>query len=182
MAERSIVGVALAGVFALALAGVLPGLDGSAHARAAKTKSERSVKSEGMVKGFVGDISQLTESNADFRHVLYTGKHLQLVLMTLKPGEDIGEETHEGVDQFFRIEEGTGEAVIDGRRSSVKAGDAILVPAGARHNIVDTGKKPLRFYTLYGPPEHEDRTVHVTKKDAATAKEHFDGKTTESVE
>lgn len=131
-------------------------------------------------KGFIADISDLTEKNSDFRRVLYTGKNMQLVLMSLKPGEDIGEELHDDVNQFFRIEEGSGEVVINGQNSIVKSDYAILVPAGARHNVRNTGDKPLRFYTLYGPPEHEDKTVHVTKQDAERSKKHFDGKTTES--
>jgi mannose-6-phosphate isomerase-like protein (cupin superfamily) len=131
------------------------------------------------MKGFVADIEELTEENSNFRHVLYTAKNLQLVLMALQPGEDIGEETHETRDQFFRVEKGKGEAWIDGTCSKIKSDDAIVVPAGARHNIVNTGDKPLRLYTLYGPPEHRDGTVHATKADADTGEEHFDGKTTE---
>ena len=129
------------------------------------------------MKGFVDDIQQLTKDNTDFRRVLYTGKHLQLVLMTLRPGEEIGEEVHEDRDQFFRIESGSGEVRIDGVRSTIKDDDAIIVPAGARHNIVNTGGKPLQLYTLYGPPEHKDGTVHATK--ALVREEHFDGRTTE---
>ena len=131
------------------------------------------------MKGFVDDIEELTESNKDFRRVLYTGKHLQLVLMSLKPGEEIGEEVHEDRDQFFRIEEGAGEVLIDGKRTPVEDDDAIIVPAGALHNVVNTGKAPLRFYTIYGPPEHIDGTVHETKADAEAHHEHFDGRTTE---
>jgi mannose-6-phosphate isomerase-like protein (cupin superfamily) len=132
------------------------------------------------MKGFVGDIEDQAEDNSDFRRVIYTGNHLQLVLMSLKPGEEIGEEVHRNRDQFFRIEKGKGEALIDGKRSKIKGDDAVLVPAGARHNIINTGDKPLRLYTLYGPPEHRDGTVHTTKADAQRMKEHFDGKTTES--
>jgi mannose-6-phosphate isomerase-like protein (cupin superfamily) len=132
------------------------------------------------MKGFVGDIEDQAEGNSDFRRVVYTGKNLQLVLMSLKPGEDIGEEVHKDRDQFFRIEKGKGEVLIDGKRSKIKGDDAVLVPAGARHNIVNTGEKPLRLYTLYGPPEHRDGTVHATKADAQRMKEHFDGKTTEA--
>jgi len=132
------------------------------------------------MKGFVGDIEDQTEQNTDFRRVIYTGKHLQLVLMSLKPGEDIGEEVHQDGDQFFRIEKGEGEALIDGKRSRIKGDDAVLVPAGARHNIINNGDKPLRFYTLYGPAEHRDGTVHATKADAQRMKEHFDGRTTET--
>jgi mannose-6-phosphate isomerase-like protein (cupin superfamily) len=131
------------------------------------------------MKGFVADIEKLTEDNTDFRRVLYTGKHVQLVLMSLKPGEEIGAEVHEDRDQFFRVEQGSGEVHIDGARTSVKSDDAIIVPAGARHNVVNTGSEPLQLYTLYGPPEHKDGTVHVTKADADAHEEHFDGKTTE---
>ena len=129
------------------------------------------------MKGFVDDIEKLTEENEDFRRVLYTGHHLQLVLMTLRPGEEIGEEVHEDRDQFFRIEEGEGEVVIDGVRHEVEDDDAIVVPAGARHNVICTGDSPLRLYTLYGPPEHRDGVVHPRKADAR--EEHFDGRTTE---
>ena len=132
------------------------------------------------MKGFVGDIEDQAEDNSDFRRVVYTGKNLQLVLMSLKPGEDIGEEVHKDRDQFFRVEKGKGEVLIDGKRSKIKGDDAVLVPAGARHNIVNTGEKPLRLYTVYGPPEHRDGTVHATKADAQRMKEHFDGKTTEA--
>jgi mannose-6-phosphate isomerase-like protein (cupin superfamily) len=132
------------------------------------------------MKGFVGDIEDQAEDNSDFRRVIYTSKNLQLVLMSLKPGEDIGEEVHKDGDQFFRIEKGKGEVLIDGKRSKIKGDDAVLVPAGARHNIINTGEKPLRLYTLYGPPEHRDGTVHATKADAQRLKEHFDGKVSEA--
>lgn len=131
------------------------------------------------MKGFVEDIDRLTVGNTNFRKVVYTGGQLQLVLMTLQPGEDIGEEIHPDRDQFFRVEEGQGEVVIDGHRSVIKNDFAIVVPAGARHNIRNTGGEPLRLYTLYAPPEHEDGTVHPTKEDAKNSKEHFAGKTTE---
>ncbi len=131
------------------------------------------------MKGFVDDIETLTEDNTDFRRVLYTGKHLQLVLMALQPGEEIGEETHPDRDQFFRVEDGEGEVWIDGVRTAVKDDDAIIVPAGARHNVVNTGREPLKLYTLYGPPEHRDGVVHATKAIADAGKEHFDGRTTE---
>ena len=131
------------------------------------------------MKGFVQDIEELTEGNADFRRVLYTGKHLQLVLMSLKAGEDIGEEVHPDRDQLFRIEEGEGEVLIDGRKTTIEENFGIVVPAGARHNIRNTGDKPLKLYTLYGPPEHADGTVHETKADAEASEEHFAGQTTE---
>ena len=131
------------------------------------------------MKGFVADIEELTEENDDFRRVLYTGQNLQLVLMAIEPGSEIGEEVHTDRDQFFRVEKGKGEVVIDGQRSKIKGDDAIIVPAGARHNIMNTGDEPLRLYTIYAPPEHRDGTVHATRADAITSKEHFDGMTTE---
>lgn len=131
------------------------------------------------MKGFVGDIETLTEGNADFRRVLYTAKHLQLVLMTLPPGEQIGEEIHADRDQFFRVEQGEGEVWIDGAATRVKDGMAMTVPAGARHNVKCTGREPLKLYTIYAPPEHVDGTVHATKLAAESSEEHFDGKTTE---
>ena len=131
------------------------------------------------MKGYVDDIEHRTEDNSDFRRVLYTGKHVQLVLMSLQPGEDIGEEVHRDGDQFFRVEEGKGEVSIDGTRTKLADGMAIVVPAGARHNVRNIGEKPLKLYTIYGPPHHADRTVQATKADAVASKEHFDGKTTE---
>ncbi|WP_338466995.1 cupin domain-containing protein [Novosphingobium sp. ZN18A2] len=132
-----------------------------------------------MKKGFVDDIDKLTEENDDFRRVLYTGHNLQLVLMAIQPGDEIGEEVHEDRDQFFRIEGGTGEVWIDGACNPVKADDGIVVPQGSLHNVKATGTEPLRLYTIYGPPEHIDGTVHKTCEEAATAHEHFDGVTTE---
>lgn len=131
------------------------------------------------MNGFIGDIEQLTDENDDFRRVLYTGRSLQLVLMAIPPGGEIGEETHADRDQFFRIEGGEGEIWIDGACHRVKADDGIVVPQGARHNVVSRGTEPLRLYTIYGPPEHVDGTVHRTKADADAAHEHFDGRTTE---
>jgi len=131
------------------------------------------------MKGFIDDIQKRTEDNRAFRRVLYTGKHMQLVLMSLQPGEDIGEEIHDEVDQFFRVEKGKGEVFIDGRATKVESDMAIIVPAGARHNIRNTGEQRLQLYTLYAPPEHEDGTVQVTKADAEASSEHFEGVTTE---
>ncbi len=131
------------------------------------------------MKGYVADIQKLTEDNMNFRHVLYTGKNLQLVLMTIQPGDEIGEEIHEDHDQFFRIEKGEGEVWIDGNMSKIKDDDAVVVPAGALHNVVNTGDIPLHLYTIYGPPEHCDGTIHPTKSDVPEVEEHFDGKTTE---
>jgi mannose-6-phosphate isomerase-like protein (cupin superfamily) len=129
------------------------------------------------LKGFVENIEKLTTGNTDYRRVLYTGRQLQLVLMTLQPGEEIGEEVHEDHDQFLRIEEGRGEVRIDGKTTPIEDDWAIVVPAGARHNVVNTGSGPLKLYTLYGPPEHRDGLVEATKADEV--EEHFDGKTTE---
>ena len=131
------------------------------------------------MKGDVAHIEGLTEENHDFRQVLYTGQHLQLVLMALTPGQDIGSDTHTTHDQFFRIEQGRGEIVIDGAAASVKGGDGITVPAGARHNLKNTGDKPLRLYTLYGPPNHVDHLVHGKTSEAVACHEVFDGVPTE---
>jgi mannose-6-phosphate isomerase-like protein (cupin superfamily) len=131
------------------------------------------------MKGFVDNIETLTEENENFRRVLYTGKNMQLVLMALQPGEEIGEEVHGDRDQFFRVENGNGEIVIDGVANRIKADTAMIVPAGARHNVRNTGDKMLRLYTLYAPPEHLDGTIHPTKADAEVSDEHFDGRTTE---
>jgi mannose-6-phosphate isomerase-like protein (cupin superfamily) len=133
------------------------------------------------VKGYVDNIEKATIENEDFRRVLYTGEHLQLVLMTLQPGEEIGEEVHDDRDQFFRFEEGRGEVRINGTANPIEDDYAVIVPAGARHNVVNTGEAPLRFYTLYGPPEHKDRTVHQDKAQAERDhdNDHWDGGTTE---
>ena len=131
------------------------------------------------MKGFVGDIEEITLHNSDFRRVLYTGKKLQLVLMSLAPGEDIGEEVHRNVDQFFRIEKGQAELTIDGLARPVQGNFAFVVPAGARHNVRNTGAEPLKLYTVYGPPQHADGTVHATRADALELEEHFVGLTTE---
>ena len=132
------------------------------------------------MKGYVTAIEKETRKNADFRHVLYTGKYSQLVLMSLKPGEEIGMETHKTVDQFFRFESGEGKVVIDGVEHRVKDGDAAIVPAGAKHNVVNTSKQAdLKLYTIYSPPEHQDKVVRHTKAEALAKPEEFDGKTTE---
>ncbi|MCP1716227.1 mannose-6-phosphate isomerase-like protein (cupin superfamily) [Methanocalculus alkaliphilus] len=133
-----------------------------------------------MKKGFAADIETDTVQNTDFRRVLYTGKYSQLVLMSLKPGEEIGSEVHDDIDQFFRFEQGEGKVVIDGVEHMVKDGTAVVVPSGAEHNVVNTSAtEDLRLYTVYAPPEHIDGTIHKTKAEADAAHEHFDGKTTE---
>lgn len=136
--------------------------------------------SVGKMKGYVTNLEQETEKNADFRRVLYTGKHSQLVLMSLKPGEEIGEETHEDVDQFFRFESGEGKVTIDGVEHLVRNGNGVIVPAGAKHNVLNTSKRMnLRLYTIYSPPEHQDGVVRHTKSEAMASEEHFDGRTSE---
>ena len=130
------------------------------------------------MKGFVKDIEGLAVKNDEFRRVLYTAKHCQLVVMALKPNEEIGAEVHK-LDQFFRVEEGTGEAVLDGVRTVIRAGFAVLVPAGTHHNIINTGDASLKLYTLYAPPNHRDAVVHHTREQAEADTENFDGKTTE---
>jgi mannose-6-phosphate isomerase-like protein (cupin superfamily) len=134
-----------------------------------------------MKNGYVDDIQRVTLDNGHFRKVLYTGEHLQLVLMTLQPGEEIGAEVHEDRDQFFRFEAGSGEVMIDGKTHPVEDDFGVIVPAGARHNVRNTGSEPLKLYTLYGPPEHKDKVVH---KDKAQAERDHDndewnGETTE---
>jgi mannose-6-phosphate isomerase-like protein (cupin superfamily) len=132
------------------------------------------------MKGFKSNIEKDVLSNSNFRHVLYTGKYSQLVLMNLKPGEEIGEEVHKTVDQFFRFEKGVGAVIIDGVKQKIADGDAVIVPAGAKHNVINTSKTAeLKLYTIYSPPEHIDRTVRKTKADAIARPEEFDGKTTE---
>ena len=129
-------------------------------------------------KGFAQDIEDLAIKNEEFRRVLYTARNCQLVVMALKPKEEIGMEVHK-LDQFLRVEEGTGEAVLDGVRTAISAGFAVLVPAGTNHNIINTGSVPMKLYTLYAPPNHRDGVVHHTRDDAEADNEHFDAKTTE---
>lgn len=130
------------------------------------------------MNGFVQDIEGLAIKNDKFRQVLYTAKHCQLVLMALPPKEDIGAEVHK-LDQFFRVEEGSGEAVLDEIHTPIRAGFAVLVPAGMKHNIINTGTVPMKLYTLYSPPNHRDGTMHLNRAAALADNEHFDGKTTE---
>jgi len=132
------------------------------------------------MKGFFGEIEKLTLENNDFRHVLYTAKHSQLVLMSLKAKEEIGMEVHEENDQFFRFEKGTGKVVIDSNEYNVKDGSAIVVPAGAEHNVINTSDtEDLKLYTIYSPAHHKDGIVRATKAEAESNEEDFDGKTTE---
>ena len=132
------------------------------------------------MKGYSINIEKATEDNENFRQVLYTAKHSQLVLMSLKPGEEIGEEVHDNLDQFFRFEEGEGKVVIDETEHEVEDGFAVIVPAGSKHNVINTSsEEPLKLYTIYSPPEHRDGVMRQTKEEAEAQEEHFDGKTTE---
>lgn len=132
------------------------------------------------MKGYKINIEKATLDNKNFRQVLYTSNHEQLVLMSLLPGEEIGSEIHQHVDQFFRVEQGRGKCFIDGNEYSIEAGDVIIAPAGVRHNIINVDKAiALKMYTVYGPPNHKDGTVEATKAEAESIKEEFDGATTE---
>ena len=130
------------------------------------------------MKGFITNIEKDTENNDFFRKVIFTAKHSQLVLMSLKPREEIGEEVHNNLDQFFRFEQGKGKVVIEGEESIIEDGSAVVVPAGIKHNIINTSsEEPLKLYTIYSPSNHEDKTIHKTKEEAEQSEEHFDGKT-----
>ncbi len=132
------------------------------------------------MKGYKNNIEKLTEENADFRHVLYTGVHSQLVLMSLLPNEEIGTETHHDNDQFFRFEKGEGKVIIDGTEYTVGDGDAVIVPAGATHNVINTSTtEALKLYTIYSPSHHKDGVVRATKAEAEANAPEFDGVTTE---
>jgi len=128
------------------------------------------------MKGYLANIERATLDNLDYRRVLYTATNMQLVLMSIAPGDEIGEETHH-LDQFIRIEQGSASVTLDGVSHAVEDDWAIVIPAGTRHNVVNTGILPLKLYSLYAPPEHRDGTVHATKDDAV--EEHFDGVTSE---
>jgi len=128
------------------------------------------------MKGFITNIEKDTLENTDYRRVLYTAKNSQLVLMSIKPGDEIGEETHR-LDQFIRIEQGSAKAILDGVEHELKDDFAIVIPAGTKHNFINVGETDLKLYSVYSPPEHKDGTVHKTKEEEV--EEHFDGKTTE---
>ena len=133
-----------------------------------------------MKKGYKGSVSEEVIGKTNFRNVLYTGEKMQLVAMTLQPGDDIGAEIHEGHDQFFRIENGQAEVMIDETTYSVVGGDLIIIPSGANHNVTNTSETDvLEMYTIYTPPEHAEGTTHATKEIAEADDEHFDGTTTE---
>jgi len=130
------------------------------------------------MKGYITNIEKETLSNKDYRRVLYTAKNSQLVLMNIKPGEEIGEETHK-LDQFLRFEKGKGIAILNGVESDVGDGTAVVVPAGVKHNFINTGDIDLKLYTIYSPPNHRDKVIHKTKQQADADDEHFDGIATE---
>lgn len=133
-----------------------------------------------MKKGYKGNIEQHTLENENFRKVLYTAEHSQLVLMSLKPGEEIGSEVHADGDQFFRFEKGEGKVIINETEYLVGDGDAVIVPAGAQHNVINTSStQNLKLYTIYAPPHHLDGIERQTKEDAKKNSPEFDGKTTE---
>lgn len=132
------------------------------------------------MKGYSSNIKELSVENVNFRQVLYTGKHCQLVLMSLKPGEEIGLETHTENDQFFRFEAGQGLVKIDDNEYKVSNGSAVIVPAGAKHNVVNSSEsEDLKLYTIYMPPHHKDGIVRITRDEAMDNEEDFDGTTTE---
>ncbi len=130
------------------------------------------------MKGYIENIEKLSLENNNFREVLYTSKNCQLVIMSLLPGEDIGEEVHD-VDQFLRVEQGQGQTILNDQAHKIEDGSAIIVPAGMKHNIINTGDTVMKLYTLYTPPDHKDRIIHKTKEDAEGDDEHFDGVTSE---
>jgi mannose-6-phosphate isomerase-like protein (cupin superfamily) len=130
------------------------------------------------MKGYVTNIEQASLDNTNFRKVLYTGKNSQLVVMSLKPGEEIGSETHQ-LDQFIRIETASGKTILNGIEHDISDGSAVIVPAGVEHNIINTSKEVMKLYTVYAPPNHKDGIVHATKQEAEADEEHFDGQTTE---
>jgi len=130
------------------------------------------------MKGYVANIEKETKDNDNFRKVLYTATKSQLVVMSLKPGEEIGMEVHD-LDQFIRVEEGTGKAVLDGVEHDLADDWAVVIPAGTNHNVINTGEGAMKLYTIYSPPEHRMDVVHATKPEAESDDEHFDGRTTE---
>lgn len=132
------------------------------------------------MNGFVTNIEEASLRNEFFREVLYTDNHVQLVVMSLKPGEDIGMETHTDVDQFIRVEAGEGKAILNGVEHPLTDGSVIVVPQGVEHNVVNLSlEHPMKLYTLYAPPHHKDKTIHKTKAEAESSEEHFDGVTSE---
>lgn len=131
------------------------------------------------MKGYLANIEKITKENSNFRKVLYTAKHSQLVAMSLKAGEEIGEEIHD-LDQFIRVEEGQGKVILDGVEHPIEDGSAIVIPEGTKHNVINASSdKEMKLYTIYSPPHHRDGVIHTTKEEAMADDEYFDGKTTE---
>ncbi len=130
------------------------------------------------MKGYIGNIEKETKENENFRKVLYTAKNSQLVVMSILPGEEIGEEVHD-LDQFIRIEEGKGVAVLNDMEEMLEDDYAVIIPAGVKHNVINKGETPLKLYSIYSPPEHRDGVVHKTREEAMEDEEHFDGTTTQ---
>ena len=130
------------------------------------------------MNGYISNIEKLSLENENFRKVLYTDKNSQLVLMSLLPNEEIGEEVHD-VDQFLRVEKGSGKAILNDISKDIEDGSVVIVPAGVKHNLINTGSESMKLYTLYMPPHHRDGVIHKTKAEAETDQEHFDGKITE---
>lgn len=128
------------------------------------------------MKGYIADLEKVTKENEDYRRVLYTGKHSQLVVMSIQPGDEIGTEVHE-LDQFIRFEQGSGKVILDDVESEVEDDFGVVIPAGTEHNVINTGDEVMKLYSIYSPPEHKEGTVHPTKADEK--EEHFDGTTTE---
>lgn len=144
-----------------------------------KVQNPSPVKNQ-IKRGFKTKIEKTTLENTNFRKVLYTSKHLQLVIMSLLPGEDIGSEIHKETDQFFRFEQGHGKCIINENEYDIGNGDVVVIPAGAKHNIINVDPvTELKMYTIYAPPNHKDGIVRLTKKEAETSEEEFDGTTTE---
>lgn len=144
------------------------------------TPTETTTVKQSTMKGFTANTEKDAVENGNYRKVLYTGEYMQLVLMSLKPGEEIGEETHLKSDQFFRFESGTGKFTVNGIEYEVNAGDVVLVPSGSKHNVINTDvNKDLKLYTIYALPNHKDGIVRTTKEDASKNEVKFDGETTE---
>lgn len=165
---------------AAALSAALTAVPSFAALAASIKKPGSATVEKRLKKGFKMNIEKATLENNNFRKVLYTSGHFQLVLMSLLPKQDIGEEIHRENDQFFRFEAGTGKVIIDGNEYEVQNGDAVIIPSGARHNIINTdGKESLKMYTIYAPPHHKDGIIRSTKEEAAANEAEFDGETTE---
>ena len=167
------------GLFIIIFFGCNNNSENTKHQNAKDTSSSVELRNSTM-KGFKSNIENNVLKNENYREVLYTGEHLQLVLMSLKPGEEIGEEIHDKSDQFFRFESGKGKCIINGNEYDIEGGDAIIVPAGSKHNVINTDTvKELKMYTIYALPQHKDGIIRATKTDAENNATKFDGKTTE---